>query len=66
MAVRIGTNGPSSGRLHTTAQSGIGGRLEEARTEFVRAAELAGNEREKAFLMERSSSLARNGSDAAG
>ncbi len=42
------------------------GRLEEARTEFVRAAELAGNEREKTFLMERSSSLARNGSDAAG
>ena len=42
------------------------GRLEEARTEFVRAAGLAGNEREKTFLMERANSLLRNGADAAG
>lgn len=38
----------------------------EARAEFVRAAGLAGNEREKTFLMERANSLARNGADAAG
>jgi RNA polymerase sigma factor (sigma-70 family) len=29
------------------------GRLDEARTEFLRAAELAGNERERAFMLER-------------
>jgi predicted RNA polymerase sigma factor len=29
------------------------GRRDEARTEFVRAADLAGNERERAFLLER-------------
>ncbi|MDR7096222.1 RNA polymerase sigma factor [Hydrogenophaga laconesensis] len=42
------------------------GRHGEARTEFVRAAELAGNEREKKFLMERADSLTQNGTDAAG
>jgi RNA polymerase sigma factor (sigma-70 family) len=42
------------------------GREGEARTEFERAAELAGNEREKAFLLERANSLARNGTGAAG
>jgi RNA polymerase sigma factor (sigma-70 family) len=34
------------------------GRREEARAEFQRAAELAGNEREKAFLLERAAALA--------
>ena len=34
------------------------GRREEARAEFQRAADLAGNEREKAFLLERAAALA--------
>ena len=34
------------------------GRRDEARAEFQRAAELAGNEREKAFLLERAAALA--------
>jgi predicted RNA polymerase sigma factor len=34
------------------------GRREEARAEFQRAADLAGNQREKAFLLERAAALA--------
>jgi RNA polymerase sigma factor (sigma-70 family) len=42
------------------------GRDGEARAEFERAADLAGNEREKAFLMERANSLTGNGGTTAG
>jgi RNA polymerase sigma factor (sigma-70 family) len=42
------------------------GRDGEARAEFERAADLAGNEREKAFLMERANSLTGNGGMTAG
>ena len=41
------------------------GRDGEARAEFERAADLAGNEREKNFLMERANRLTRNGENAA-
>jgi RNA polymerase sigma factor (sigma-70 family) len=42
------------------------GRDGEARAEFERAADLAGNEREKAFLMERANSLTGNGGTTSG